>query len=523
MASWSSHRAKPAFFAAAALCVICSCGSAVQVASKKVNPTSTVPTSHRLTVTLPGPWDWPTFGQNPQHTFDGRTTLTVKTAATLEKAWVVPTGDAVTAAPTVVDGTVYVGSWDTKFYAVNLATGKLEWVFQLDQQHGVTPYPGEVPRDSTSDGGLVTSSAWFQPGNGSTRPDLVIFGGGYTLYALDAHTGALFWKHVYPGLTPVDPTIDNTRIFSSPVVVNGVIVFGTSSDGQTGGHGELVGASLETGDPVWVDVTDAGSNGLPRNDGCGNIWSSGSVIPSSGLVVFGAADCNFSNAAPWTEQVFAVHASSGRVAWRFLPRRPDVNCDLDFGASVNIGVNSQGVATFIGAGSKDGVYYSLNPTTGALEWSTRVVFGGSDGGFIGTLAYDGSEVIGATAFGDEHAGSPQACSPGNPRDEIVENPGLHAFDAKTGKTIWQVSGVQPLSSTTIAGGLVFNGPALQDNLDVHLASTGALVTQLHIPNPSWSGIATAGNSIVFGFGDTPSGSPAGIMCFTPGGKPPVIP
>ncbi len=49
--------------------------------------------------------------------------------------------------------------------------------------------PGVTPRDADSDGGLVTSSAWFEPGSAAAagvpaRPDLVVFGGGYTLYAL---------------------------------------------------------------------------------------------------------------------------------------------------------------------------------------------------------------------------------------------------------------------------------------------------------------------------------------------------
>ena len=122
-----------------------------------------------LTVTTPGYWDWPSYGDNAQHTFVGHTTLTPSTASTLKLAWFFHTGDAVTATPTVVDGTVYVGSWDTKFYALNLETGRLEWEYQLDQQHGVTPYPGEKVRDVETDGGLVTSSAWFEPGNGTTR------------------------------------------------------------------------------------------------------------------------------------------------------------------------------------------------------------------------------------------------------------------------------------------------------------------------------------------------------------------
>ena len=35
----------------------------------------------------PGPWDWPTYGHDAQHTFNGRTTLTQSSVKTLKKAW----------------------------------------------------------------------------------------------------------------------------------------------------------------------------------------------------------------------------------------------------------------------------------------------------------------------------------------------------------------------------------------------------------------------------------------------------
>ena len=169
-------------------------------------------------VGTPGPWDWPGYGHDAEHTFHGRTTLTATTVRTLKKAWEFPTLDAVTATPTVVDGTVYVGSWDDNFYAVDLETGKLRWKTKVKAQNAVQPYPGQKLRDLTSDGGLITSSAWFEAA-GDGRPALVIFGGGYTLYALNATTGAVYWEHDYTGRPdqPANPNKDGTRIFSSPV------------------------------------------------------------------------------------------------------------------------------------------------------------------------------------------------------------------------------------------------------------------------------------------------------------------
>jgi polyvinyl alcohol dehydrogenase (cytochrome) len=528
-----AHRRSTAVGAGGAL-VLCallsSCGASTPAATAVSASTTAVP-SGPTTPTVPstpGPGDWPTYGHDAQHTFDGRTTLTPSTAKTLRAAWTFTTGDAVTATPTVVDGTVYVGSWDDYFYAVDLETGKLRWKTRLQSQNAVKPYPGEVHRDLTSDGGLVTGSAWFEPAGGA-RPALVIFGGGYTLYALNAATGAVYWEHAYPGRPgqPPDPNADGTRIFSSPVVANGVVLFGVDVDGANGYGGYVVGASLDTGAPVWQFQTDVDSHGAVLNDGCGSVWSSGSLLPALGLVVFGTADCQFANAEPMAEDVIALHVTDGTLAWRFRPSRPDPDCDWDFGASVNAGVDATGNAVFLGEGSKDGTYYSLDPSTGSLRWSTNVVFGGFSGGFIATTAYDGGRVYGATGIGDfgrfERNGQ-KRCEPSNPRDTLSQQPSDIAFSANGGAVAWQADQASSFAPTTVAGGMTFNGLALSAAaVQVRDAKTGRLVVQVKLPQANWSGIATVGDALVLGLGNTYNPAHAGIEVLTPGGAPPVVP
>ena len=478
----------------------------------------------------PGPWDWPTYGHDAQHTFAGRTTLTESSVKTLRQAWEFPTGDSVTATPTVVGDTVYVGSWDDNFYAVDLETGKLRWKTLISPQHGVKPYPGAKHRDLTSDGGLITSSAWFEPAAGA-RPALVIFGGGYTLYALNAATGAVYWHHDYTGRPdqPPNPDVDGTRIFSSPVVADGLVLFGVDVDGAAGYGGYLVGASLDTGDPVWEYQTDVDAQGRVVYDGCGSVWSSGTVLPALGLVVYGTSDCDFSNTAPEAESILALHISNGTLAWDYRPPRADVDCDWDFGASANAGVDAQGNATFLGEGSKDGTYYSLDPSTGKLRWSTNVVFGGFSGGFIATTAYDGQRVYGATAIGDfgrfeSNGTKQQRCDPSNPRDKLAQEPSDHAFDATTGAVQWQENLAASFSATTVAGGMTFDGLALAASaVQVRDAKTGHLLVQVQLPQANWSGIATVGDALVLGLGSTYSPKSAGIEVLTPGGAPPVVP
>ena len=473
-------------------------------------------------------WDWPGFGHDARHSFTGRTTLTESSARALRSAWFFPTGDAVTATPTVVDGTVYVGSWDDYFYAVDLADGHLRWKYRLSAQDAVHPYPGENPRDISSDGGLVTGSAWFEPASGS-RPALVVFGGGYTLYALVASTGALYWRHDYtgrPGQAP-DPSNDGARIMSSPVVAGGRVLFGVDADGAAGSRGYIVAASLDTGAPLWEYQTDAGANGAVLDDGCGSVWSSGTVLSDLGLVVFSTADCKFSNPPPLQETVLALDISSGRLAWTFRPQRADDMCDLDFGATANAGADGSGRSDFLGVGSKDGTYYALDPATGRLRWSTNVVFGGFSGGFIATAAYDGTRVVGATALGDfgrfEKSGQ-VLCDPSNPRDVPRQEPSAHAFSARTGAVSWETTRSWSFAPTTIAGGMTFSDLALSGPvMDVRDASTGRLVRQVPLTQSSWSGVATVGDAVVVGEGTDYEYKPSGIEALTPYGRAPTVP
>ncbi len=466
-----------------------------------------------------GVWDWPTYGHDAQHTFHGSSTLTPSTASTLARAWFFPTGLAVTATPTVVAGTVYVGSWDGYFYAIALRTGKLLWKYQLAAQPAVSPQPGGPP-DPGTDGGMVTSSAWFEPANGA-HPDLVLFGGGYTLYALDATKGSVFWKHDYTGRPdlPADPVHDDARIFSSPVVVDGKVVVGLSVDGGRGRRGYIVAADVETGDPVWTRETDVDASGTVLNDGCGNVWSSGSVLPALGLVVFDVADCQGSQTGLLTEGVVALRIADGTIAWLFQPARRDDGCDTDFGATANAGVNGGGVARFLGVGGKDGTYYSLVPATGTAKWSTNVVFGGSAGGFVGTTAYDGGRVYGSTALGDIYG----PCAPSNPRDVKIQDPSVDVFAARTGKVVFQDSGNASFGPTTVAQGLTFNRPALKKVLNVRRATTGAEVAQPALPAPCWSGVAAVGDALVLGTGASFSSRGCGVLVLTPKSAPPSVP
>lgn len=465
------------------------------------------------------PASWPAFGNGPSHTFSGPTSITPAQAPTLAPRWYFPTNEIVTAEPIVANGTVYVGSWDGVFHAIDAATGTKKWEFTAKPQPAVTS-SALSPDHVQSDGGMITGGAWYEASS-----DLVIFGAGYTLYALHAATGVQAWSIDLTGKPEAapDPANDETRLFSSPVVVDGKVVVGVSADGQDGERGYVAAVDVSSGALAWRFETDVDGSGNLRNDGCGNVWTSPTVVGHR--VVVGVADCNFFAGPYLDERVIAVDVDHGTLEWKFTPPRVaegDPDCDWDFGATANAGPD------FLGIGGKDGTYYSLDPASGTLRWQKNVVFGGLAGGFISPTAYDGTRAYGATAIGDfgrfEGFGSTDmvGCEVGNPANLPVQEPSMHAFDKTTGAVVWQAEASQTLGPTTVAGGMTFVAGTVGRDLQVRDAATGTLLAAIPLPAPSDSGATPVGNALFLGTGSAELAAPAGVWAYTPLGAAVVL-
>jgi len=124
-------------------------------------------------------------------------------AATGALRWSFMTGDVVHASPAVVDGVVYIGSWDRNLYALDAATGRERWRYTTGND---TTIYNQI--------GIASSAAVV---------DGLVFVGGRDghFHVVDAATGALRWTH------------DNKMgwTIASPAVKNGVVYFPTS-DGR---------------------------------------------------------------------------------------------------------------------------------------------------------------------------------------------------------------------------------------------------------------------------------------------------
>lgn len=147
------------------------------------------------------------------------TTSGLKTKPTV--AWEFKTGGPVRSSPVVVDGVVYVGSYDGNFYALEAASGKQKWSFKTGGKvsgsaavvSGGVFFAGEdgyVYRLNVTDGTLAWNTKPPQglpmAGSPAVLYDTVFIGGGAMgaserlgmtaapLYGLDIHTGKIIWQ-----------------------------------------------------------------------------------------------------------------------------------------------------------------------------------------------------------------------------------------------------------------------------------------------------------------------------------------
>ncbi len=363
------------------------------------------------------------WGHNPARTFayPCDTMLSDDTVADLEQVWFFNTDDVVTASPAIVESMAYVGDWSGRFYALDTETGQPRWTFQAATEPNV--YAGQI-----------VSSAAVSEVDGRR---LVVFGSGRTLHALDADDGSPVWEFA----TGTADEQDFTEIESSPVIVDGLVLFGTDVHNQPDQPAGLFALDVATGEQRWFFDPDQGGPHL----GCADVWSSPSVDLDRRLVFFGTANCPAApdGWGPYTEAIVAVDLDSGEPRWSFQPHDPN-NDDLDFAGAPNLFRADN--RDLVGLGNKDGTYYAVDRDSGELAWKTAATEPGleepgsnfSTGGFIGPSAYASGIVVGTTAVGPP--------------------PYLHAMSTADGDLLWQDEGVQAsYAPSAIANGVVFTG------------------------------------------------------------------
>jgi len=265
---------------------------------------------------------WTMYQHDANHTGGGCSTLSTVSAATMLPAWFAATPGAVTAEPTVASGMVYAGDSSGLFHAVDQATGATRWTFSMN-----TPLPcfRDQPNPSADQHkggfGSITSSANVSSDVGANPAHpgdpTLYFGGGGSLYAIDALTGACDWAQ---DLDPGKPT-SSIEVESSPVVDTSVsppeVIVGNDDNSSSGiqvtgtfAFNALTGAllwryeperdvtlypsqfggsdatTLSCGDGTAnancnpVNVPGLGQNSTTWADACGDVWASPALDPT---------------------------------------------------------------------------------------------------------------------------------------------------------------------------------------------------------------------------------------------------
>ncbi|SNR43270.1 outer membrane protein assembly factor BamB family protein [Halorubrum vacuolatum] len=278
-----------------------------------------------------------------------------------EELWTFQTNSRIFSSPTVVDGTVYIGSNDNNIYALDTETGEEQWRFNA--------------------GSSVRSSPAVVDGIVYVGSDDSTFGAAGNVYALDASNGSEIWSFE-----------EGATVQSSPTVANGTVYFGRSDD-------NVYALDAATGQKEWFFETD------------GAVISSPTVL--DGTVYIGSED----------NSIYALDADDGNKKW-----------ELATGDSVRSSPTVEDGIVYVG--SDDNNVYALDAETGEEEWT----FEAETLGRSSPTVIDGTVYIGTNDL------------------PAADHPHVYALDAKTGEREWgyETSG-RVRSSPTVAGSTVFVG------------------------------------------------------------------
>lgn len=409
--------------------------------------------------------NWSTSLHDPERTAASNdTTISTTNAAQLEKLWEVKTGGPIAASPSIVNGVVYVGSWDGYEYAIDAVTGNVKWKTYL----GVSTY-----NDSCFPKTLGISSA------ATVLNGVVYVGGGDSYwYALNASTGAVLWK-VFTG----DATAESGHYnWSSPLIHNNYAYIGIASLGDCPlVQGKLLKVNLTT------HAIEKTLNLVPDGEIGGGIWNSPSMDTTTNTI-YAATGTENKPSQIYAQALIAVDAITMTVKdyWK-LPESEAV-LDSDFGTSAIV-FNDQNGRKLVAAIDKNGYLYAFdrNNLHAGPVWEQLIAVGGEcptcgeSSVSAGTLGNGSLYFAGASTSinGQGYPGSVRAIDPATgsvkwehgttgmvigalayANNVVYSGSGsvLEALDSSTGKRLYSYeTGSIIYAAPSVANGTIFTG------------------------------------------------------------------
>lgn len=435
-----------------------------------------------------GTWNgWSPGGNNARYQTADQAGLGIGQIAGLKLKWAFGFADDVTAfaEPSVMKGTLFVGSAGGVVQALDAKTGCVYWTFQAN--------------------GPVRSGI-LAVANGSSYS--LLFGDqiGW-FYSLDAKTGKQLW------IRRVDEH-DATRLTGTPTEHEGLVFVPAASWEETRSidpkyqcctfRGSITALRVKDGSVAWktymVDPpkrTGTNSVGAPQFGPSGApVWSSPTIDAKRGVMYVTTGDNYSYPESPTSDAVMALDFKTGRIQWikQTLPKDvftsacrnggpncpPDRGPDYDFGSSALL-LHVAGGKDVLVAGQKSGMVYALDPEKkGEILWQTRVGQGSTNGGVQWGMASDGQLVYAAVSDAAPQPGRLGTASPvGNVDFDQTKGGGITALRIADGSKAWFApphkcdppkAGCGPAQpgAVTMIPGVIFSGA-----LDGHIRAYGA--------------------------------------------------
>jgi polyvinyl alcohol dehydrogenase (cytochrome) len=362
--------------------------------------------------------------------------------------------------PAVTEQTIYYAE-NADIVAANRASGCEYW-----------RYKGAVKNKPLLGINNIRSSSILYVPPAVPYPAMVLAGdfrGNF--YAVNAQSGQEVWQgfmgtepsyHMITGSAQIHKGTLFVPVATNEVVSTVVALFSPCCNT----HGLLRALDVHTGRVKWTYHTapDPKDNGLGGKGPSGmSLWGTPVIDEADNAVLIGSGQNLSLPATDNSDAIISLDMDSGKVKWVFQSTKGDAwnaacqapewlasHCpnapngqDFDFGAPpVLAGLPNGGKAIL--AAAKNGVVYSLNPKTGALNWSTRLGVGGSLGGIHWGLAVDATKVyagvtdiwvnkLSRLAVGDLLTGGLLA----NMAPVPGARPGIYALDLLSGRVVWE--------------------------------------------------------------------------------------
>ncbi|MBW3633015.1 MAG: PQQ-binding-like beta-propeller repeat protein [Chloroflexi bacterium] len=407
---------------------------------------------------------WPIYGRDLADTrASAAASITSATAKRPEPLWEVTLGGFVTATPVLAAGTIYVGAWDGRLYALDAETGRQIWAYDTGTQ--------VLEPNLQIDLGIVGSAA---------VADGVVFVGDAAaiVHAVDAVTGEIRWT------TTVDDQ-PAAAIWSSPIPWDGGIYIGVASIAKESGfRGSVVALDADSGDVLWQTFM------VPEGaDGAG-VFAVPAIDPERGALYVGTQNAYSETPAPYGDptSVVALDAATGERLWVFTAPPGGGETapteDVAFSASPNLfTMEIDGHARgLVGVGQKSGVYWALDRDSGEVIWRTEVAPAGPLGGMEGTAAVaEGLIAVPATDWPD----------PSGPAAGLVS-----VLNAADGSVRWTADRSAPVASPAAIGGDVAFQAGLDGLLIGYDLSDGSELWRADLGASVAGGVAVAGDILI---------------------------